>query len=141
MGIDQPAAQRTVAAVGAKRAKGHHEALLGDVLGIVRPAKDAEAGPVHRHLLALDQHAERIAITGQNGVDEAAVIHGLIVPRRCCHRRSVVASVMAGAGAVVVAVLVFATRAGVIAGSFVVVAVVTVLVLVLALLVTAVVIR
>jgi hypothetical protein len=38
-------------------------------------------------MLPLDEDAERMAVTTQDGIDEAAVIHGLIVPFTSRHRR------------------------------------------------------
>ena len=43
--------------------------------------KDAQADAEDRELLPLHQDPEGVSVSRENGIDEAAVIHGPIVPR------------------------------------------------------------
>src|SRR4029079_6945254 len=61
--------------------------LLGHVLGVVRTAKDAEAGTVDGDLFAFHQQAEGVMVAVQHGSDETVVVHRPIVPCGCAHRR------------------------------------------------------
>ena len=70
----QPRAERAVAAPARERAVGGHERLLGGVLGLVQVAEDAVAGPDDRGRFALDEEAEGIAVAGEHGIDDRAVI-------------------------------------------------------------------
>jgi hypothetical protein len=76
--------------VFAERPVGTHEALLCDVLGVVRASQDAQASAEDGDLLALDQEPKRATVAAQDGIDEAAIIHGPIVPRCRRHLPSVV---------------------------------------------------
>ena len=108
----QPAAQRPIAAVGADRSVGHHEALLGHVLGVVGTAEDAQAGAVDGDLFALHQEAEGVMVAVQDGIDETAVVHGPIVPCGCAHSPSVVPRAVVSAAGTGVATVVVVAVAG-----------------------------
>ena len=74
-------------------------------------AENAQAGAVDGDLLALHQQAEGVMVAVQHGIDEAAVVHGPIVPCSCAHPTSVVPAgpaVVAAAGAGVAAVVIVA---------------------------------
>ncbi len=70
----QPGAERTVAAPAGERAIGGHECLLGSVLGFVQVAEHPMARPDDRCRFTLDQVAIGIAIAGEDGVHDRAVI-------------------------------------------------------------------
>jgi hypothetical protein len=42
--------------------------------------EDPQADPIHGLGLVLDEGAERVAVTGANGIDEGEIVHALIVP-------------------------------------------------------------
>lgn len=49
--------------------------------------ENAQAGSKDGGMLPLDEDAEGMAVATQDGIDEAAIIHGLIVPFTNRHRR------------------------------------------------------
>ncbi len=73
----QPRSERTVATPRGEAPKGRHEGLLGRILGLMEIAEDAMAGPQDGWTFALHEHAECIAIAGQDGIHCGAFIGGL----------------------------------------------------------------
>ena len=69
-----PGAKRAVAPPRSERAIGDHEGLLGDVLGLGEVAEDPVAGADDGGRFALDQNAECVPITAEDGTHNGLVI-------------------------------------------------------------------
>lgn len=73
----QPGTERPLAAPGRQAPKRDHERLLGCVLGLVEVTEDPMTGSQDRLTLVFDEEPERIAVTGQDGIDSGAIIGDL----------------------------------------------------------------
>src|SRR5918996_1118191 len=102
--------QRTVTSIGAERPGGGHQRLLCRVLRVARTAEDSEANAEHGRRLPLDHDLEGVTIAVENGIDEGAVVHALIVPCQVVHPRSSASRSVAVARTRVVIVTVARTR-------------------------------
>ena len=80
----EPAPERALAPVRRDRSVRHHERLLSNIFGIMGSAQDPQADAVDHPLLPLDKEPERVAISGEHGIHQGAVIHACMVP---CRRR------------------------------------------------------
>jgi hypothetical protein len=66
--------------------EGGHEGFLGCILGLVEIAEDAVAGTNDGGRLVVHEDPERVAIAGQNSLDNSAFIDDLGVCGRCWKR-------------------------------------------------------